>query len=94
MIRRACWAFTRSMSIVPGVATARVTALFVISWNSARRKTAFGSARPEDLLKVPADRLALAVGVGGEIDRLGALRVRFRSAIVRSFPGRISYVGS
>ena len=42
MIRRACCAFTRFWSITPGFWTARVTADFVISWNSARWNVAFG----------------------------------------------------
>ena len=44
MMRRACCAPTRSFEILPGFAIARVTADFVISWNSARWKVAFGAS--------------------------------------------------
>src|ERR1019366_6210176 len=37
-------------------------------------KRRFGKARLQDLLQMPADPLALAIRVGGEIDRVGALR--------------------
>ncbi len=75
MIRRACWAATRFVSISPGLAIAFWMALFVISWNSARWKRADGRRGPEELLEVPADRLSLAVGVAREVDVVGGFRV-------------------
>ncbi len=73
MIRRACCALTRFMSICPGVRNrtrhGRLRDLLELRPPELRRR----ESGTEDLPKVPADRLSFAVGIGGEEDGAGSL---------------------
>ena len=69
-MRRACCASTLRSSIRPAAASRRAPRRWVISWKSTRW---VGHAGRDLVGDVPGDRLALAVGVGREIDLAGAL---------------------
>ena len=94
MMRRACCAPTRSFEILPGFSIARVH-------RGLRDLVELGAVERglrrlllQQLVQVPADRLALAVGVGGEEDAVGlAWRAATSSATVFSLPGHDPVVG-
>ena len=66
-MRRACCASTRSLSMARGCLSAFSTSFFVISCSSMRKRI----RQLEQLGEMPSDRLALAIGVGREIDVRG-----------------------
>ena len=74
-------------SISPAASIAARTAFFVISLNRTRRKIVFPAPGFSGFLQVPGDRLALAVGVGRQIDVVGRLG-RLLQLVDASFPCR------
>ena len=87
MIRRACCALTRFWSIDARVGDGARHGRFRDLVELGPVEDRLRQGRLQDLLEVPADGLALAVRVGGEIDRVGAFRgplqVRDRALLAR-----------
>ncbi len=69
-MRRVSCALTSRSSISRGCSSASTIASRVISWNTSRRCGTFGFSTSGE---VPADRFALAVLVGREVEHVGVL---------------------